>query len=374
MFKKFIRKIHLVMGLTSGLVIVLLGISGCILAFETDIRNATEDFRFVENQNKPYLPPSILKTAAEKASNSHKAFSIEYPARNRAALVSFYYDSKNQIVFLDPYSGKVLKQKNMKEDFFRIVLDGHNYMWLPPQVGQPIIASATLVFVVMMISGIFLWWPRVNGARAQRFAIKWRARWRRRNYDLHNVLGFYMTWIAIFIALTGLVFGFQWFSRSLYWVASGGGAEVIPVSPVSDTTKATPVYNVTDKVWKDHLSKIKEEESIGVYFASQPASPFEIVINRCPGTYYSSEFYHYDQYSGIHLTTVGTYSGPFAEASVADKVMRMNYDIHVGAVLGFPGKLLAFFASLIAASLPITGFLIWRGRKRKSKQAMLQSA
>ena len=39
--------------------------------------------------------------------------------------------------------------------------------------------------------------------------------------------------------------------------------------------------------------------------------------------------------------------------------------MHVGAVLGIAGKLLAFFASLIAASLPVTGFLIWWGRQRK---------
>ncbi|WP_276131846.1 PepSY domain-containing protein [Polluticoccus soli] len=47
----------------------------------------------------------------------------------------------------------------------------------------------------------------------------------------------------------------------------------------------------------------------------------------------------------------------------------MNYDIHVGAVLGLPGKMLAFFASLIIASLPITGTLIWWGRRKKSKQS-----
>lgn len=45
----------------------------------------------------------------------------------------------------------------------------------------------------------------------------------------------------------------------------------------------------------------------------------------------------------------------------------MNYDIHVGSILGFPGKVLAFLASLIGASLPITGYLIWYGRKFKKK-------
>ena len=46
----------------------------------------------------------------------------------------------------------------------------------------------------------------------------------------------------------------------------------------------------------------------------------------------------------------------------------MNYDIHVGSILGFPGKVMAFLASLIGASLPITGFLVWYGRKFKKRK------
>ena len=41
----------------------------------------------------------------------------------------------------------------MTADFFRIILDGHFYLWLPHHIGQPIAASATLIFVVMMITG-----------------------------------------------------------------------------------------------------------------------------------------------------------------------------------------------------------------------------
>jgi len=46
----------------------------------------------------------------------------------------------------------------------------------------------------------------------------------------------------------------------------------------------------------------------------------------------------------------------------------MNYDIHVGAILGLPGKIMAFCASLIAASLPVTGVYIWWGRRHKKSK------
>ncbi len=71
--------------------------------------------------------------------------------------------------------------------------------------------------------------------------------------------------------------------------------------------------------------------------------------------------------TGAELLATGSYAGTFKDAKLADKIVRMNYDIHVGAVLGIPGKLLAFFGSLIAASLPVTGFIIWWGRRKKTK-------
>jgi uncharacterized iron-regulated membrane protein len=61
------------------------------------------------------------------------------------------------------------------------------------------------------------------------------------------------------------------------------------------------------------------------------------------------------------------YAIPFEQASIAQKLRKMNYDIHIGTILGFPGKVLAFLASLIGASLPITGFLVWYGRKFSKK-------
>lgn len=367
MLKKIVLKIHLWLGLSSGLVVLLLGITGCILAFEIEIRNLTESFRKVKVENKSYLSPSALKTIAEKHLSSKKVLGIEYPGKGKAAVAAYYDETHYELLFMNPYSGEVLKHKNMNDDFFRIVLDGHFYLWLPDHIGQPVVASATLIFLVMMITGLILWWPRNKGARKQRFTIKWTARWRRRNYDLHNVLGFYMTWIAIFLAITGLVMGFQWFARSVYWISSGGKEMVEHKHPVSDTTKTAAVPNMTDHLWQEHSMKIKEKESLAIYFANLSTDPVEVVVNHRPGTYYQSDFYHYDQYTGKELIATGSYAGKFREAAIADKIVRMNYDIHVGAILGLPGKILAFFASLIAASLPITGFYIWLGRKRKKR-------
>jgi len=363
--KKLIGKIHLWLGLASGLVVLVLGITGCILAFELEIRKLTEPQQFVKAESKEYLPPSILKAEAEKYLDRKKINGMEYPGSGRST-IAYYYDADNyKLVALNPYSGKMLKVKNMNRDFFRIVLNGHFYLWLPPATGQPIVASATLIFLIMMITGLILWWPKNKAARKQRFSIKWNARWRRVNYDLHNVFGFYMTWIAIFLAITGLVMGFQWFAKSVYWVSSAGKTMPEDIHPSSDTLAKKAGYDIADHLWAEMIQQKGEKESIGVYYPLTTTDPLEITINHRPGTYYNMDFYHFDQYTGVELPATGTYAGAFRDASVPDKIKRMNYDIHVGAVLGLPGKILAFFASLIAASLPVTGFYIWWGRRKK---------
>jgi uncharacterized iron-regulated membrane protein len=367
-FKKIIGLVHLWLGLISGLIVVFLGITGCMLAFEHEIRYFTEPFAKTAVQDKPYLPPTALKLAAEKHLGGKQVNGIEYPGKGKSAVASYYDADNYKLVYLDPYTGETLKVKNMNRDFFRVIINGHFYLWLPPDIGQPIVASATLIFLVMLITGLILWWPKNKAARKQRFSIKWNAKWRRVNYDLHNVLGFYMTWVAVFIAITGLVWGFQWFAKSVYWVSSGGKTMPEHVHPVSDTTKALQAVSTADFAWAAHTPHVAADESLGIYFPADHTGPVEVSVNHRPGTYYNSDFYHYDQYTANELPATGTYAGKFSDAAVADKIVRMNYDIHVGAVLGLPGKIMAFFASMIAASLPITGFYIWWGRRKKKKE------
>jgi uncharacterized iron-regulated membrane protein len=366
-FKKIIGQVHLWLGLSSGLIVVFLGITGCILAFEHEIKYFTDKTQFTKEEAKPLLPPSQLRAIATKALNTDPR-AIEYRGAGKSVF-AYYYDEKDyRIAVLNPYSGEVLKVRNMNTEFFRVVMIGHYYLWLPPHIGQPIVASATLIFLLMLITGIILWWPRNKAARKQRFTIKLNVRWRRRNYDLHNVLGFYMSWVAVFLAISGLVMGFQWFARTVYFVSSAGKAMPAHEHPVSDTTLAgTAGAKGEDIIWQQLRAIAKPHEAVAVYLPATSSDALEGAVNHRPGTYYNTDYYHYDQYSLKELPATGIYAGRFKDAAVADKIARMNYDIHVGAVLGLPGKILMFAASLIAASLPITGFYIWWGRRKKKR-------
>lgn len=372
-FKKVIGKLHLWLGFTSGLIVFIIAVTGCLYAFQVEIQDLIQPYRFVEVQQKEILPPSVLKAVAEEKLPGKHLHAVLYSGADRAAQVIFFsFDPEYYyLVYVNPYTAEVLHVKDMEADFFHIVLDGHFYLWLPPTIGQPIAASATLIFVVMLITGIVLWWPRKKKDSKQRFSIKWNARWRRVNYDLHNVLGFYASAIALVLAVTGLVWGFQWFAMGLY-TAVGGEKSLVYIDPPSDTTQAyTGDIPAIDNIFYKMRKEYPTAQAIEVHIPHTRAESIAANANPDIETYWKLDYRYYDQQTLEELTVDHIY-GRFPEAKAADKLIRLNYDIHTGAIFGLPGKILAFFVSLICASLPVTGVYIWWGRRNKEKKVSKQ--
>ncbi len=369
--KKLIGKIHLWLGLASGLVVFIVAITGCIYAFQVEIRDLTEPYRFVKPQQTATLPPSVLKSTAEKELPGKHIHAVLYDGPERAAQVIFFNfepDYYYYYVFVDQYTGEVLEVKDMEADFFQFILNGHFYFWLPAHIGQPFVASMTLVFVVLLISGIILWWPKKKKSVRQRFTLRWDGGWRRKNYDLHSVLGFYACWIALLLAFTGLVWGFQWFANGLH-NAVGGEKSLVYYDPPSvkqqGTTNNRPAI---DQVWDLIKREYPAAQVIEVHIPETDSSSIAANANPDRSTYWKTDYRYFDQYTLEELEVDHIY-GKLAQANIADKLLRMNYDIHVGAIAGIPGKIIAFLASLIVASLPISGVLVWWGRKNKKKKS-----
>lgn len=378
--KKAIGKIHLFLGLASGLVVFMVSITGCLYVFEKEIRVLTEPWQFSKPSVEPPLAPGQLKAfVGEYLEKKHRLQASEilgatYYRPGKSAVVPYYNADKEYTqVYVNPQTGEILADKVLSKNFFRIVLMGHYYLWLPPAVGKPVVASATLIFVVMLISGLILWWPKNKKARRQRLWFRWKSitNWRRKNYDLHNILGFYVFVLALLVALTGLVWGFQWFAQSVYWATSGGKSLPERSTPISDTTAVRSVLaqSPEDILWeKMYLGEPAKYASFNISFPKSNVDAIRVITNTEDGTYYRRYFQFFDRYSLKPLQGGGIPGLAFEKSAFADKLHRMNYDIHVGAILGLPGKILAFLASLTCASLPVTGFMVWWGRRKKSKK------
>jgi len=85
-----------------------------------------------------------------------------------------------------------------------------------------------------------------------------------------------------------------------------------------------------------------------------------VYVKQLDYSYHINHQVIFDENSGEVL-----FNRPHQKKNFGEKFVAANYDIHVGAILGIWGKILAFIISLICASLPITGFLVWNGRKFK---------
>ena len=367
-FKKAIGKIHLWLGLSSGIIVFIIAITGCLYAFQEEIQNSTEEYRFVEKQNKPFLPPSQLEQIARKELPGKALHAVKYNGAEKSAeAIFFHYEpTYYHIVYLNPYTGKVMETANMEDGFFRFILDGHFYLWLPPEIGQPVVASFTLVFLTLLLSGLYLWYPRNKNATKQRFRFKWKkdTKWKRKNYDLHNITGFYVLLIALIFAVTGLVWGFQWFAYS-YYTTFGGEKSLVYEDPISDK-KSVPTANPLDKVWALMQKEYPTAKSIEVHPPENDSTSIAANANPEEGTFWKTDYRYFDQYT-LEEKEVKHIYGKYDNAGTADKLMRMNYDLHTGAVFGLAGKIFAFLISLLIATLPISGFYIWWGRNKKKK-------
>jgi uncharacterized iron-regulated membrane protein len=370
--KKGIGKIHLWLGLSSGIIVFIIAMTGCLYAFQEEIQNYTQEYRFVKEQDVAFLPPSKLAVIAKKELPDKLLHAIKYNAKNNAAEAEFFHYEPTYYytIFINPYTGKVLKTVNNEDGFFPFILDGHFYLWLPHEIGQTVVASATLVFLTLLVSGLILWYPKNKNAAKQRFWFKWKkgTKWKRKNYDLHNITGFYVLIIGIVFAITGLVWGFQWFAYSYYKV-SGGGKSLLyeePLSKINSKTAANTIVNPLDKIWHQMQKEYPQAESIEIHPPEKAASPIAANANSDKGTYWKIDYRYFDQYS-LKEMNVSHLWGRQKEDKIADNLMKMNYDIHTGAILGLPGKIFAFLISLLIASLPISGFYIWWGRNNKKK-------
>jgi uncharacterized iron-regulated membrane protein len=366
--KKAILQIHLWLGLSSGILVFIIAITGCLYAFQEEIQDYTDKYRFVIKQEKPFLFPTQLEEIARKEIPNKVLHAIKYngSAKSAEAIFFHYEPSYHYIVYLNPYTGEVLEKTNMEDGFFNFILDGHFYLWLPHEIGQTVTASATLVFLILLITGFILWYPKNKNAAKQRFWFKWKKglKWKRKNYDLHNITGLYVLIIAIIFAITGLVWGFQWFAYSYYTVL-GGEKSLIYVDPIS-TRKTKTVEKPLDQIWTLMQKEYPEAKSIEVHPPESASSSIAANANPEEGTYWKIDYRYFDQYNLAEQKVEHLY-GRYKEAKIADKLMLLNYDIHTGAVFGLAGKIFAFLISLLIASLPITGFYIWWGRNRKSK-------
>ena len=170
--------------------------------------------------------------------------------------------------------------------------------------------------------------------------------------------------LAFVLAFTGCVMAFDWFGSLVYKSAGGTKAPqfIIPdnihiAGSLQDST-TRPIDRLIVQLQRDN----PRANSFEIHYPASDSSSIYVEVSHQHGVYYSSDYRFFDQSTLEEIETPSIY-GRYTDARFADKVMRMNYDIHVGAIGGLFGKIIAFAVSAVTATLPVTGFLLWYGRR-----------
>jgi uncharacterized iron-regulated membrane protein len=255
--------------------------------------------------------------------------------------------------------------------FFGKVRQGHATLWIPNmKLGYTIVALGTLVFVVLLITGIVLWWPRKNSS-SKSFSFSKGDKPSIKRLEWHKVIGFYVSFFALLIALTGL----SWLIKGLDTViykGLGGDKDITWNPPVSQNPENDSLWmgaEPIDVLFKEIKQQYPNMQFIEMHIPHDDSATILVELNRQPKTHSKMDYLYFDQYSLEQIPTENFY-GNYDDAKTADKIKRSYYGIHTGSVLGLSGKILAFFVSLFCANLPVTGFILWWNR-RKEKKAFL---
>ncbi|MCD7977122.1 MAG: PepSY domain-containing protein [Tannerellaceae bacterium] len=378
--RKIFLALHLYLGLISGIVVSIVCITGCLYIFKDEINDLRQPWKFVTAQQQEMLLPTQAIAIADQEIPEMKATAVTYGESTDAIMVDYIiWGQKASHVYINPYDGEVLKVIHRKTgdfEFFSFILNGHRYLWLPREIGRPVVGTCVILFLITLVTGMMLWWPKYWSRKTIRrsFTIKKGSSFWRLNFDLHHVLGAYAMIILCMLCLTGLVWSFQWYSTGLYYITSGG-KELKPYTlPQSDTLQITKaLQEPLDKLYQQLRQEEPGAKTLYIVLPYNESAVFRVSLEHVRRSYYRTDNLFFDQYTLQPLEGSGPYAGKYKEASAPDKLRRMNLELHDGRIFGIWSKIIVFLASLTGASLPITGMLIWYKKRFSFRHRKLRA-
>ncbi len=362
--------LHLAAGLSGGLVILVLSVTGVLLAYERQILALTDDpgRSTPPTPDAAPLPLDVLLERASAASPGLAPTAVTLSSDPTApAIVTL---GREDTAYVDAYTGIVVGQGSRRaRAFFHGVEDWHR--WLAAEgparaTGRAITGASNLAFLFLVLSGAYLWWPRKRTWKHVRTVTLFQGglQGRARDFNWHNVAGF---WTAVPLALivaTGVVMSYPWANDLLYRLA---GSEPPPPRPPAgpggppregSARSAFAAPRGLDETRSAATAQVPDWRTLSVRLPSSPTAPLVVLIDRSAGAARP------DLRSSLTLDaatgTVQRYE-TYESQSLGRRLRTWARWTHTGEAAGVLGQTLAAVASAAGALLVWTGLaLAWR--------------
>lgn len=376
MLRNILFQAHWLIGITAGTVLVVVGLSGAIIAFEPELlRTMNPDVLRVMPQGAALMPEVLLEKVRgampdKKIATLTLASDPQAPARVAFAAEAPGRRGENR--YVDPYSGEVL-EKPSGEDFFRTVTQIHRYL-AADEVGKHIVGASTIGLVVLALSGLYLRWPA--NARNWRawLTFNWTLKGRAFLWHLHSILATWVLLLYLFAALTGLYWSYTWYRDALFAItgapkpapAAQGGA---PASKPGKQGQPDPglhaaQFQAASDAWTLFRAKAGAYESATIRLPSKAGQPVQVTyLDQDPPHLRATNRIVLDLRSGEAVE-----HERYADKPAGGKIMSSMYALHTGRFFGIGGVIAMVIASVTLVVSGTSGWLLYLERRRKKAQ------
>ena len=366
MLKKTLFQLHWFFGITAGLVLALMGITGAAYSFQDEILRALNPTVLtVQKQPAGVLPPAELVRKLEATEGKAVSMLWVESESGNAARVFFTPppgERRGQMRYFDPYTGDYLGDA-VGQDFFGLMLQLHRFLAMG-DTGRQITGACTLILIFFCLSGLYLRWPRQVASWRAWLTLDWRKKGRSFNWDLHSVFG---TWCLLFYllaALTGLSWSYEWYNKGLTRLLSDapqnervrnrGPAPAGPVPIANYEAIWSSIYSTAGpglSAYNIRMPPVAGQPAT-VYYLLQ-SSPHDRALNQI----------NLDPATGV-VKSVERYG----DKSLKAQLLTSIYALHVGSYFGLVGRIILTVTALCMPLFFITGWLLYLDRRRKKRQ------
>lgn len=362
---------HRWIGLTAGLLFVLLGLTGSALVFHQAIDEWLNPEILLTQEIGPRRPVQEIIAAAELAApgDSPRAYFADFPRRANDVWTIWFRtgakdDPKFLQVYVDPYTAEVTGQRVWGEYLTTWIYALHSRL-LTGRSGEIIVGVSGLIMLLSIGTGVYLWWPLWKHSWRAAVAVRGG---RRLHYDLHKVVGLASAALLAVLAFTGVYLIFPEWIRPLAHVVS---AET--TFPKEKLRSRTDVHATLDADQATDIARqaIPGGELIRLHLPSRPDDPYVARVRQPDEIRRSSGYSRIwiDRHTGTLLAV-----RDWKERTAADTFIAWQFPLHNGEAFGLVGRWVVFAAGLTPAVLYVTGFLLWWRRRRSRKRQMHRSA
>ncbi len=326
LLNQWLWKWHVIAGLLTLPVMLLLTITGAIYLFKDDVNQYLyKDTLIVTPSNTTKLS---LEQQLEIAGSNNTPISGLIVPQTADQATAFRVASKGRAgnyVYVDPYQAEITGSFSQKQSLMFDIRKLHGELLLS-KPGTLIVELVASWFIVLILTGVYVWWPKdgfsAKGLFSVRFAKGSRAMWR----DLHAVFGF---WLSVFLLII-IAGGMPWtdvFGSQLKWVQkqTNTGYPVTWRSSKGLSSDIPPKSQIQSRLTLDQLVRLPEVSALkGKVSIKLPKGPIGVYSVSNQAFYLADQkVLHLDQYSG-HIVKQHTWDDVGILMDLRQVFMRLH--------------------------------------------------